>query len=86
MKPGRYAVSARREALVAAKSFPVDGETTVELRLEEGFAVRGHVFDSSGRPIAGAVVQAQAWFRDPFGGPCGTNFNLTNGLGVVFTP
>lgn len=34
---------------------------------------------------AGDVRHFQAWYRDP-GGPCGTRFNTTNGLRIVFTP
>ncbi|MHC4451163.1 MAG: carboxypeptidase-like regulatory domain-containing protein [Planctomycetota bacterium] len=58
MAPGRYAVSAHRGALAAAKTFDVEERTTVELHLDESIAVRGHVFDAAGRAIAGAVVQA----------------------------
>lgn len=34
----------------------------------------------------GDVVHAQAWFRDPIGGPCGELFNLSNGLRVELVP
>ena len=37
-------------------------------------------------PGGGAVVQAQLWYRDPTSGPCGTGFNLTNGLEVTWGP
>lgn len=30
------------------------------------------------------IVHFQAWYRDPLLGPCGTGFNLTNALTVVF--
>ena len=33
----------------------------------------------------GATWYFQAWYRNP-GGPCGTNFNLSNGLRVTFEP
>ena len=59
MPHGRYAVSARREAAAAARTFDVEGdEISVELELADGIAVRGHVFDARGRPIAGATVEA----------------------------
>lgn len=35
---------------------------------------------------AGQVVYLQGWYRDPVGGPCGFEFNTTNGLEVQLTP
>ena len=56
--PGRYAASARRDALVAARSFDVDGDTRVELELASGITVRGHVYGVRGEAVAGAVLEA----------------------------
>jgi len=33
---------------------------------------------------AGDTRHFQAWYRDPFGGPCGNGFNLSNALTVTF--
>ena len=51
----------------------------------------GLVAYSSNFPIAGHIAAGntyyfQAWFRDPFSGPCGFGWNLTNGLEVTFVP
>ena len=35
---------------------------------------------------AGDVRRLQAWYRDPQGSPCGSFFNLSNGVEVVFVP
>ena len=40
-------------------------------------------FDASLHPVAGCTYYFQGWYRDA-GGPCGSSFNLTNGLGVTF--
>lgn len=47
-------------------------------------------YASGAFPVAGQVQPGetwyfQTWYRDP-NGPCGTGFNLTNGLKVEFTP
>ncbi len=34
----------------------------------------------------GDIRRFQGWYRDPVGGPCGNEFNLTNGLTVTFQP
>ena len=35
---------------------------------------------------AGDTRRFQAWYRNPTGSPCATNFNLSNGIEVVFVP
>jgi hypothetical protein len=36
--------------------------------------------------LPGDIRRYQAWFRDPFGGPCGSGFNLSNGYEIVWLP
>lgn len=43
------------------------------------------LFPASGCIDVGETWYFQAWYRDPFG-PCGTSFNVTNGLTLTFTP
>ncbi len=42
-------------------------------------------FSGSGCIAAGSTWNFQNWYRDPMG-PCGTAFNLSNGIAVTFTP
>jgi len=42
-------------------------------------------FPSTGWIHAGETWYFQRWYRDPLG-PCGSGFNLTNGLGLTFVP
>jgi hypothetical protein len=47
-----------------------------------------HCIASSGPGVRvgfppGQTRYFQGWYRNP-GGPCGTGFNLTNGLGITF--
>ena len=42
-------------------------------------------FPASGWIQPGETVFFQRWYRDPKG-PCGSGVNLTNGLGLTFTP
>ena len=37
-----------------------------------------------GGAVAGSLFRYQLWYRDPNTSPCGANFNLTNGLEVVW--
>ncbi len=41
---------------------------------------------SVGGVAAGDVRRYQAWYRDPSAGPCGTAFNLSNGLELTWLP
>jgi hypothetical protein len=42
-------------------------------------------FGVFGTPTAGQAWNFQCWFRDPLG-PCGSTFNLSNGMTVTFVP
>ncbi|MFT5153116.1 MAG: hypothetical protein ACI841_003116, partial [Planctomycetota bacterium] len=42
-------------------------------------------FPLAGNIAAGATWHFQGWFRDP-AGPCGSAYNLSHGLSVLFTP
>jgi hypothetical protein len=37
-----------------------------------------------GASVAGTTHTYQYWYRDPQGSPCGTAFNLSNGVEVSF--
>jgi hypothetical protein len=43
------------------------------------------LFSAPGCIDAGETWHVQAWYRDP-SGPCGTSYNVTNGLSITFTP
>ena len=51
-----------------------------------GGATWGPGLRASGGWGSGDVRHFQGWYRDPVGGPCGSGFNLTNGLSVTFAP
>jgi hypothetical protein len=36
-------------------------------------------------PAAGDVKRYQLWYRDPASTPCGAQFNLSNGLEVIWS-
>ena len=42
-------------------------------------------FSLAGQITAGDIWRFQAWFRDP-AGPCGSGFNLSNAVELVFRP
>ena len=41
---------------------------------------------AAGGVASGDVKRYQLWYRDPVTSPCGTLFNLSNGLEVAYTP
>lgn len=51
-----------------------------------GTASWGPGLAGQGGYVSGQTARLQVWYRDPVGGPCGTTFNLTNGLELTFTP
>ena len=42
--------------------------------------------DLGGGVAAGDLLRYQFWYRDPVGGPCGSDFNLSNGVEVSWVP
>jgi hypothetical protein len=36
--------------------------------------------------VAGDLKRYQIWYRDPAASPCGSGFNLSNGIEVNWTP
>lgn len=51
-----------------------------------GDATWGPSLASAGGWQGGDIRRFQVWYRDPVGGPCGTGFNLTNGVEISFAP
>ena len=62
------------------------------VRLEVRFASSGGTSSTTadlvlrGGVSSGDLRRYQLWYRDPSSSPCGTQFNLTNGVQVLFTP
>ena len=57
-------------------------------QIEEGPGLVAHSqasFPSAGHITAGQSWNFQLFYRDP-AGPCGTGFNMTNGVRITFTP
>jgi hypothetical protein len=57
----------------------------VRIPSNAGVAFWGPGIVAQGGWSAGDRVYFQGWYRDMFGGPCGFQFNTTNGLEVTFT-
>ena len=55
------------------------------MTLGPGIVTRSESFAMNGHIDAGETWYFQGWYRDPLG-PCGTAFNLSNGLAVTFGP
>jgi hypothetical protein len=55
-----------------ASSYPQAGDPTI--------SVKGHV------PATGGVRYYQVFYRNPNGSPCGTFFNITSGVSVIWQP
>ena len=55
------------------------------LTLGPGIVTRSQSFPTNGHIDPGETWYFQGWYRDPMG-PCGTAFNLSNGLAVTFAP
>lgn len=51
-----------------------------------GHAAWGPGLAAIGGWIAGATRRFQVWYRDPLASPCGTGFNLTQGIELTPTP
>ena len=60
----------------------------LEVRMADGTGFSGTTIDivSKGGVSSGDVKRYQCWYRDPVSTPCGSTFNLTNGVQVVFGP
>ncbi len=65
---------------------PQDSGSEGVVTLGPGIAAYTYAnFPAAGQIQAGQTWYFQTWYRDP-AGPCGTGFNLTNGLKVDFKP
>ncbi len=65
---------------------PVSSGPTGTLTLGPGIAAFAcGTFPPAGCISAGSTWNFQCWYRDPLG-PCGTGFDLSNGMSVLFTP
>ncbi len=51
-----------------------------------GASQAGPGLGAAGGATPGALLRYQLWYRDPLGTPCGTGFNLTNGVEITWLP
>ncbi len=64
--------------------FPVRQSDAAGTFQEAGLVATSNTFHAGGAVTAGSTWNYQVWYRDP-GGPCGTDFNVTNALPVTWT-
>lgn len=66
------------------------GGSVVRLQIRtanfQGHAETTVTLSEQGEVSAGDLVRYQWWYRDPTGSPCGTGFNLSNGLELTWAP
>jgi len=91
LDPGDYAVTVAaagyRNAEGSSVKIEGDGDTRiVDVRLEKGRTVRGHVFDANGNGIAGAMVMAAPSGAVPSGNDALPANTDVNGAFVVTAP
>ena len=64
--------------------FPVRQSDAAGTFQEAGLVATSNTFHAGGAVTAGSTWNYQVWYRAP-GGPCGTDFNVTNALPVTWT-
>lgn len=65
--------------------FPVQDTESGQVQIGPGIVAFSHaVFELPGHIDAGERWNFQVWYRDP-AGPCGSGFNFTNALSVLFS-
>jgi plastocyanin len=64
------------------------GVVRLQVRMADGSGASATTVNigAVGGVAAGTTRRYQLWYRDPSSSPCGTGFNLSNGVEVVFTP
>jgi hypothetical protein len=64
------------------------GVRRLQVRSANAMGVSNTTIDiaTKGLVVPGNTKYYQLWYRDPAGSPCGTTFNLTHGVSVVWTP
>ncbi len=85
--PGAAYVFEREGAAWAFRAKLVASDEILNEELGNSVAIHGDIV-LAGAPSdddAGETWYFQGWYRDPMG-PCGTAFNLSNGLAVTFAP
>lgn len=58
----------------------------VRFATPQGTAAWGPALAATAGWLPGETWRLQAWYRDPLGSACGTNFNMTNGIKAQFEP